>query len=127
MSANVAADTLGHLQFQELRRQAGETQSMLYHFEKAVTAELQRRDVHRHRQLAARAGMHLGDFTAGLIQYPAPQGDDLSDTFGQGDELCRGDHAAGRVSPVQQGFDTACAPAHGIDHWLVVDFKLTLS
>jgi hypothetical protein len=62
--------------------------------------------------------------TAGLLEHPIAERHDQADLFGDRNECVRRDHAAFRMVPAQQRFETRDFAGRDFDQRLIAEFEL---
>ncbi len=91
----------GDLQLQPGRRQSAFREHGIHHLQQPEVAQLVRRQVDRQ----AHGGWPACRHPARFAQRDQADAGDQAVVLGQGDEVHRRDHAAGRMPPTQQGLD----------------------
>ena len=103
-------DALGHLELELLgaHRVPGEGGEHL--IGEVLEQELGGGDVDAHAQRLERRAVPAGELSDGLLEHPCADRVDQPRLLGDRDELPRGDRAARRVVPADQGLDPDDAP-----------------
>ncbi|RMS43781.1 hypothetical protein ALP65_04634 [Pseudomonas aeruginosa] len=118
---------LGHLQFEEARRQPGLLQRMTDFVDQAGPAEIAGAAVDRHPQPFVAGQVQAAQVAAGASQHPVVELVDHAVGFGQADESVRTEQALGRMAPAHQCLQLVyLAVGEGEDR-LVVQLQLVVA
>src|SRR6478609_5379653 len=108
-----------YLQFEPMRREAGSLQRFLYRRDQIWILELHRRKIDRDADVPR----PLRRIHAGLPQHPLADRHDQAGFFRQRNEIGWRDHAAQRMIPPRQGFETHDHVLGNVADRLVIDLE----